>query len=693
MTCRSMRNTRCPIRCRPVLALTLASLLTISSLSISVTPAPCTASRTEPDLTDLSLEALMDIEVTSVSKRAQKLSDAAAAIFVITQEDIHRSGASNVPQLLRMVPGLHVAQIDANKWSVTSRGFSGRFANKLLVLIDGRSVYTPIFSGVFWEAQDIMLEDIDRIEVIRGPGASLWGANAVNGVINIVSKKAKDTQGGLVTAGGGTEERGFGSVRYGSKMGDSTFWRVYGKYADRDGFETIREEEGADDWRSYRGGFRLDHSMSGTDSLTFLGDLYKAVAGVEYGSIPSLRPPFSRKVRSDMVFSGGDILGRWSHSFSDTSDLTIQVYYDRLAGDDFNFSVNDDTFDFDMQHQFKIGSRQELIWGLGYRYWRDHTNGSFLASFDPPKRCDNLFSAFVQDEISLIEQKLSLIAGSKLEHNDYTGFEVQPSGRLIWTPTKQQSVWAAVSRAVRTPSRAEDNATLNTAVIPPQPEQGLFVPLSVPFYNRAELLSEELTAFELGYRIQPSERLSFDFATFYNLYDHLATLKRGRAFFSPTPVPHVVSPLLASNDLRGETYGFEAAMGWQAFKWWSIKAEYAFLEMKLYTDPVAHEFSIERRSEGSTPHHQFSVRSMMDLPYHLQLDLWLRFEDKLPALDVSSYANLDVRLAWKVLENLEFSIVGQNLLQDRHLEFRPDFLSTPATEVQRGVYGKVLWKF
>ncbi|MHC1741907.1 MAG: TonB-dependent receptor plug domain-containing protein [Syntrophobacteraceae bacterium] len=677
------------VACRQVFSFTLAGLFAFSAASTIVLPKLCTATQAEPDLTDLSLEALMDIEVTSVSKRAQKLSDAAAAIFVITQEDIHRSGATTVPQLLRMVPGLHVAQIDANKWSVTSRGFSGRFANKLLVLIDGRSIYTPIFSGVFWEAQDVMLEDIDRIEVIRGPGASLWGANAVNGVINIVSKKAKDTQGGLVTAGGGTEERGFGSVRYGSRVGDSTFWRAYGKYADRDGFETTTGEEGADDWRSYRGGFRLDHTISLTDSLTFFGDLYKSVAGVEYG-IPSLTPPFQRKVRSDMVFSGGDILGRWTHNFSNTSAMTVQMYYDRLAGDDFNFSVNDDTFDFDMQHQFKLGSRQEVIWGLGYRYWRDHTDGSFLASFDPAKRCDNLFSSFVQDEISLVDQKLSLILGSKFEHNDYTGFEVQPSGRLIWTPTKQQSVWAAVSRAVRTPSRAEDDAILNTAVVPVT-QQGL--PLSVTFFGRTSTLSEELIAFELGYRVQPNERLSFDFATFYNVYDHLTAFKLGRPFLSGDPVPHLVRPLLQANEMSGETYGFEAAMGWQALNWLNLKAEYAFIEMKLSTDPVAHDSTIEKRTEGSTPHHQFSVRSMMDLPCNFQLDLWFRVEDKLPALDVSSYANMDVRLAWKALKNLEFSIVGQNLLQDQHLEFRPDFLSTPATEVQRGVYGKVLWKF
>lgn len=687
MTSRTTPDGRQRSACTLLFSWTLAGLIALCAAPAAWIPEPCQAAQSEGDLTDLTLEALMDIEVTSVSKRAQKLSDAAAAVFVITQEDIHRSGATNVPELLRMVPGLHVAQIDANKWSVTSRGFSGRFANKLLVLIDGRSIYTPIFSGVFWEAQDLMLEDIDRIEVIRGPGASLWGANAVNGVINIVSKKAKDTQGGLVAAGGGTEERGFGSARFGSKVGDSTYWRVYGKYSDRDSFETVKGEEGSDDWRSYRGGFRMDSAISGTDSLTFLGDLHKAVAGVEYG-IPTLVPPFQRKVRSDMIFSAGDILGRWTHEFSKTSSMTVQMYYERLAGDDFNFSINDDTFDFDMQHQFKLGSRQEVIWGLGYRYWRDHTDGSFLASFDPAKRCDSLFSSFVQDEINLIDQRLSLILGSKFEHNDYTGFEVQPSGRLIWTPTKQQSVWAAISRAVRTPSRAQDNATLNTSVFPTQ-----FGPTSITFFGRTNTLAEELTAFELGYRVQPTDRLSFDFATFYNVYDHLTTVKVGRPFLSLDPTPHLVQPLLQTNDLRGETYGFEAAIGWQALKWWNIKAGYTFLEMKLYTDPVAHDSSIESRTEGSTPHHQFSVRSMMDLPYSLQLDLWFRVEDKLPALEVSSYANLDARLAWKVLDNLELSIVGQNLLQDQHLEFRPDFLSTPATEVQRGVYGKVVWKF
>ena len=635
------------------------------------------------DLTELSLEALMDVEVTSVSKREEKFFEAAAAIYVITAEDIRRSGAESIPEALRMVPGLHVARIDANKWAISARGFTFRLADKMLVLIDGRSVYTPLFAGVYWNVQDTLMEDIERIEVIRGPGATLWGANAVNGVINIITKSAKDTQGGLLTGTIGTYEHGLGGFRYGGKLGKDAWFRIYTKYFNRD-----RYPGGADDWRVMRGGFRLDWDTTEQDSLTFQGDIYDGDAGQRLTLSGFLTPPYSHTFDDDIAIRGGNVLARWRHTFSKRSDMSLQFYYDRMERNEAVLDDTRDTVDLDFQHRFGLGERHDVIWGLGYRYTSDRIGNSFTFTLDPQSRGDHLVNAFVQDEITLIEDRLNLTLGSKFEHNDYTGFEVQPSMRLAWTPNEQHTVWGSISRAVRSPSRVDDDMRLNFAAFPGP--MGSVRMMSL-FGNR-DFKSEELIAYELGYRIRPTKNLSLNLTTFYNVYDQLQTHEPGVPFFEGSPPPpHMVIPLRIANKMDGESYGVELGANCKVTDFWKLRAGYTWLQVQLHRDHASGDTTSEG-IEGDSPHHQVNLRSYLDLPGNWEFDTALYYVDSLPNQETHSYVQLDVRLGWRPKKNIELSVGVKNVLWDRHREFGMASGIHP-TEVPPMVYGKFTWRF
>jgi len=609
-------------------------------------------------LKKLSVEQLMDIEVTSVSKRPEKLSETASAIQVITQEDIHRSGASSLPEALRLASNLEVAQVNSSQWAISARGFNNTSANKLLVLIDGRAVYTPLYAGVFWDVQDTLLEDIDRIEVISGPGATLWGANAVNGVINITTKNARDTQGLLLLGGGGTELRGFGGVRYGYTLGTNLYFRVYGKFFDRDSSVLLNGREATNDWYMGQGGFRLDWEASAVNLLTLQGDLYD-------GRI-------AQPAKGDTALGGGNVLGRWSHTFSDNSDLKLQWYYDRthrnVPG---TFAEDLDTYDVDLQHRFPLGERNDIVWGLGYRLLEDDVGNTPTLAFLPPRLSRQLFTGFVQDEIALVKERLHLTLGTKIEHNDYTGFEYQPGGRLAWKLTPRQTVWAAISRAVRTPSRIDSQ---------------LYAPGNPPFFliqGGTNFVSEELLAYELGYRIQPHPRLSLSLAAFYDDYDNVRSVEK----INP-PAPY---PIILANRQKGESYGAELAADYRVTDWWRLRAGYTELQIRLR--PKSGSTDLTRGgSESHDPNRWFSLRSSLDLPAHLAFDTSFRFVTHIANQAVPEYGELDLRLAWQPLATLEFSIVGQNLLHDHHPEFGTVAMPT-RQEAERGVYGKVLWRF
>lgn len=642
------------------------------------------------DVMEMNLEDLMKIEVTSVSKRPEKLSDAAAAIYVITNEDIRRSGATSIPEALRLAPGLEVARQDSHTWAISSRGFNDEFANQLLVLIDGRSVYTPLFAGVYWDVQDLVLEDINRIEVIRGPGASLWGANAVNGVINITTRPAKETQGLLISGGGGNEERGFGTVRYGGKVGEKAYYRVYAKYLNRDDSALPDGSDANDNWSMWRGGFRFDWEPTDENLYTLQGDIYTGELN-QTALVPSLTAPYFELLQGKVHVGGGNVLGRWNHRFSDTSELAFKAYYDRTERDRVVFAETRDTFDLDLQHRFQLGSRQDIVVGLGYNLTSDHLDNTFAVSFDPTERTDSLYSAFVQDEIEVIRERLRLTLGTKIEHNDYTGWELQPNARLSFSITPKQTAWFAASRAISTPSRAEDDIRINRQVIPP----GVLgpAPVLVSQFGSRKMDAKELIAFELGYRVQPHDRVTLDLAAFYNIYDRQRSIEQGAPFLEPTPPPpHGVVPFTINNLIEGEVYGGELASSFQPTDWWRLRVNYTVWSIQLHKKDGSNDPALEG-AEDDSPNHQIGVRSMMDLPGNFELDLGLRYVDALQNRNVPAYTAVDARLGWHTKDHRwEFSIVGQSLF-NTHKEFAPSYIQTQTTEVETSVYGKITFRF
>jgi len=649
--------------------------------------------RNVPDVTAMSMEDLMNLQVTSVSKRTQKVADAAAAIFVLTQEDIRRSGATSIPEALRLVPGLEVARIDQNKWAIGSRGFNGRFDNKLLVLIDGRSVYTPLFSGVYWNVQDVMLEDVDRIEVIRGPGATLWGANAVDGVINVITKKAKATQSAVVTAGAGTEERAAGGVRYGSKLGDNTYYRAYTKYFDWRPSVYPSGVTAHDGWDALRGGFRADWTPAGANSLTVQGDVYRSRFD-ETLTVASLSAPYSNTFPNDGKYSGGNILGRWNHT-SEGSSMSLQMYYDNTTITDHSlFGDHQNILDIDFQDGFHAGNSQQFVWGLGYRSIHDKNDASFTVSLQPNQVTLNQFSTFLQDEISLVDNRLQITLGSKFERNEFTGFEIEPNARLLWNLTPNQSIWTAVSRAVRTPALTEEGLRLNSQVIPPgTPANPTPLPAVVAVFGSHQFNSEDLLAYELGYRVQATKNLSLDIATFYNNYSNLRTAEPGAPYPEGSPAPtDFVIPFVAGNKMSGGTYGVELFADWKVVPKWRLVGSYSYLQMDIHKN-IDSQDPTPDNPNGSSPRHQWYLRSSVDLPKHFEQDTTLRFVDHLPSLGLPSYYSLDAHLGWRPVNSLEFSIGGQNLLNNWHLEFMPDFVNTSPTVVKRSIFGSISVKF
>ena len=643
--------------------------------------APADTGKTNSDMLatykKMSLQELMDQEVTSVAKQPEPLGQAPAAIQVVTGGQICRSGAASIPEALRLADNLDVAQLSSSQWDISARGFNtSGFSDKLLVLMDGRSIYTPLLAGVIWNLQDYLLEDLDRIEVISGPGGTLWGANAMNGVINITSKSARDTQGLYVEGGGGDWLQDFGAVRYGGTLTSNVFYRVYGKYFDRDA-EVYADGKSANDaWNRGQGGFRIDAEGAASDQFTLQGDLY----GGDNHSTPGGEGTLNEEGAS----GGGNLLGRWTHTYSEDADLSLQLYYDRNhLGAPFQSAgaipagtlIDDlDTCDLDFQDRFALGNGNDIVWGLGYRFTHDVVQDAPLVAFLPNTLDQNLYSTFLQDKIKLRE-RVYLTLGGKLEHNDYTGFEYEPNARIQWDVTDHQMIWGAVSRAVRTPSRYDRD------LAEPSPGYGAILAANSSF------TSETLIAYELGYRAQLSRKLSGSLSAFYNDYDHLRSLNA---------TPGTILPFYWGNNLEGDTYGFELSADYQILDWWRQHGGYDFLNENIHAKPGETDLN-HGLGETADPANQVFLRSAMDLPGRTELDAGFRWIDTLHNNNggavgtVPAYPELEVRLAWHATKNLEISIVGQNLLHDQHVE--AGFPDPAQEQIVRSVFGKIAWKF
>ncbi len=637
-------------------------------------------------LKTLSIEELLDLKVTSVSKRPETIFNTAAAVTVITSEDIRRTGARTIPDILRLVPGIQVGQIDGSRWEVGARGFNDFFENKLLVLIDGRSLYTPLYSGVYWNTVDTLLEDIDRIEVIRGPGATMWGANAVNGVINIITKNSAETQGGLAQTMYGTREQPLAAARYGGQWGKSTTYRLYAKGFRRDDLETTGGADAHDAFRSSRAGFRLDSDRENS-SLSLQTELYEGEA--DFTSLLSgfLTPPFFRRAEVTEDFRGGHILTEYDHTFSRDSDIKVKFYYTGYTHDLVVVEEERDTFDLELQHHLNRWPDHQIVWGAGVRWTEDDTEGTISTSFAPASRSSVLWSAFFQDDITLVDDTLWCTLGSKFEHNDYSGFEIQPSIRLRYMPEEHHLLWAAVSRAVRTPSRVEEDVTIHFLSF----QEGA-TPVQFRLQGSDSFEAEELIAYEIGYRWQKADSLSIDVAAFYNDYDDLRGERRDEAFFETVPPPpHLVMPYTFVNNKEGESYGIEVSAAWQVFKDLKLIAGYSWMDLhlefkdRLQSDTLA--------SERNYPRHQFQIRSYYDLSTSLSLNGELYYVDEYESDNIDDYLRFDLQLLWEPLESLQLALGGENLFSSSHVEGIPQGSGIVSSRIPPAYWLKATYRF
>jgi len=598
-----------------------------------------------PDFSGLSIEELAGIEITSVSRRAEPLLQTPAAVYVITNDDIRRSGEASLPEVLRLAPNLGVARRDALTHVISARGLNSYEAsNKLLVMIDGRSVYSLLHSGVFWDAQDLMLEDIERIEVVHGPGGASWGANAVNGVINIITRHTRDTQGALVSAGAGNVDRHV-SGRYGGAFSDNATYRLYVKGFERGNMVAATGADRNDDWDRLQGGFAFDWSGA-SDTLNVQGDIYDS----SIDATPS-------------EISGANVSARWIHTFGDGSPLEVYAYHDRTRRIAGALNEGSDTYNIDIQHSFGVGERHNVMWGGNYRRIDDFFANGTIVVLVNPKDTLELGSVFVQDEIALAPN-LRLTAGLKLEHNSYTGLEYMPNARLAWTPTPRQMVWTAVSRAVRTPSRIDRELTA----------PGILAP--APGFK-----SETLIAYEAGYRAQSSENAVLSLSVFYNAYDELRITA-----LAPAGSGYVA---ILRNGIDGHTYGAEAWASYQVTDWWRLTGGVNFLRKDFRLKPGFTDVS-NRQALGNDPRHQASVRSYFTPLKNVELDIAVRAVDDLPNPAIPSYVTMDARIGWFITDSLELSVVGTNLLDPQHPQ-----TGTVAQrgEVRRSFYATTRWRF
>lgn len=664
--------------------------LSVTCFSVGIFTASSFAAHAQQDdeldaLMQMPLKQLMEIEVTSVSKRAEKANETAAAISVITAEDIRRSGHNTVPEVLRGIPGVQVSRLNSGWWAITARGNANQFGNKLLVLLDGRSIYNPLFSGVVWEEQGTPLEDIERIEVIRGPGSTLWGSNAVNGVINIITKHSKDTQGDMIAGGAGTYDNASGYMRHGGKIGENSTYRAYVNHYRQDNSETASNVKAHDAWNISRAGIRTDGKIDDDSTFNITSDVYHGEREIPFVLAPRVNAAgFAQDLDNHHMY-GGNIIGKYSRKLDNESNLDLQVYYDFVGRNADEFGQDIHTLDFDAQQTFDNIKGHQLIWGGGYRIIYAEMDPSLLVRYPfGDTETTHTLSSFIQDKIELTPE-LFLTLGSKFEYNSYTNFEFQPNARLAWLPTEDQTVWGAVTKAVRTPSIIERTMTQIAGGLP---ASGGLVAINA----NQHLDSEEVIAYELGYRNQPLDTLSLDTTIFLNKYNDLRTIEPGGATGGDVAVG-----LRTANLGERVTTGFELAANWEVSNQWQLSGSYSYLDMDFKRGSGSSDTSA-LAEDGKSPSNMYSIRSHYMFNEDWEIDTAIYYTDEISGnstnntKNIGAYTRADLKLTWRPMEGVETAIIGQNLLDDQHQEFGASYYSVPY-EIPRSVYGKVTVRF
>ncbi|MEP5763317.1 MAG: TonB-dependent receptor [Halieaceae bacterium] len=675
-------------------------LILSAALSVAVNTSAREAA--SDSLFDLSLEELLNIQVTGASRKAQKLSETAAAAFVISAEDIERSGATNIPEALRMVPGMHVGQIDGNNYAVSARGSNDRYASKMLMMIDGRTMYTPAYSGVYWDIQQVPMADIERIEVIRGPGTALWGVNAVNGVINVVTRHADDAQGGLAVASTGNQVNHDLTLRWGSTLGSEAAYRVYLQSQDRDGNEDPMGNSTNDTADNLRLGGRIDWQLNESDTLMLTTDGYDIKSGASF-NVLEFDPSYSRvRTDDDTDSEGFSVLGRWDRIYDNGSQTTAQAYFDYMDRNDPNWGEDKQTVEFELQHRSLAWDGHDVIGGGTVRYHDLEINGSESQAMDETYYDNLIVSLFLQDEIKFLEDRLSLTLGAKLEHNDTSDsdLEFMPSARLLWNVSPRSSAWIAITSAVRSPAVAEQYGRVSVPLKEHFPETApdTELPIFVSLEGTGNMKSEDLLAFEAGYRSQISPSFNLDMAFYYNEYQNTRWPKFDGIFCKPSmdPFPGCLADpetalLVLKTDLANasdsESVGAEIAVSWQAREWWQLLGAYSYLDYEINPDGQS------ASSSRWDVNHLFSLQSRMDLGNRAQFDAWLRYADDVDYYKIDDYWELNLRLSWQLTPNLDLSLHGKNLLESAHPEYESVQRELVPVEIERSYRAEIRFNF
>jgi len=636
----------------------------------------------ERPLEEMTLEELMGIEVTTVGRSAVAELRVPAAVYVITREAIESAGATTLAEALRLAPGLQVARIDAGKWAIGSRGFADRLARSMRVLIDGRPVYSPLFTGVYWESQDALLEHVERIEVIRGPGGTLWGSNAVNGTVSIITRRASDTQGLYATAGAGTEVSDV-ALAYGRAVGDDSYARVYAKGFDWTPQHNADGEPEYDDWRLAQTGFRFDGSVSGGRTLTVSGDAYVGRMG-QYLRVTDLAPPYLTVTQEDVGLSGGNVLARLAGPVGADTELELMSYVELTDRNEYPVSEHRRTAEVDLQLRHRRWPSHEINWGLAWQgSWAD-LDAAPTSSL--PEKDEHLLSGFLQDEISMLDDRVRFTLGAKLEHNQYSGLEVQPGARVAWLVDERSTVWASVTRAVRRPSGVERRYTTTSILNPAGPTFVRLLP-------NPDFQSEKLIAYEAGARMRFGERAYARISGFYNRWDDLLSTELLATIQEPAPPnpPRTVIPVMFDNTLHGSSHGVELMADVRLLPGWTAAGSYSYLRVRTSRDTGSADITQEGRYDGGSPRHQVRLQNSFDLPGGVSLDWHLRYVSELPTNDIAAYTTSNVRLAWRVNDALELHVAGYNLHDVHHVEWPPDN-SGAQVEIERRFRAGLTWR-